>query len=74
CVMCGADAETIQHLFRECTLASQTLCEAVDSRVSVGTVGERNARVFRNLMATPDEVIFRIALMVGRWCIVGAFG
>ncbi|CAN1848748.1 LINE-1 reverse transcriptase homolog, partial [Linum perenne] len=103
CVMCGADAETIQHLFRECSFASQ-VWSAFSSRLSMfgpfpletkdwlwawkglncrsdfrpcvkqlihgflwGLWGERNSRVFRDLTTTPQQVIFRIAFMVGQW-------
>ncbi|CAN1748096.1 hypothetical protein LINPERHAP1_LOCUS3303 [Linum perenne] len=107
CVMCGADAETIQHLFRECSFASQ-VWSAFSSRLSMfgpfpletkdwlwawkglncrsdfrpcvkqlihgflwGLWGERNSRVFRDLTTTPQQVIFRIAFMVGQWCVAG---
>ncbi|CAN1220450.1 Putative ribonuclease H protein At1g65750 [Linum perenne] len=107
CVMCGADAESIFHLFRECEFATQ-VWSIFSSRLSVfgpfprslkewlwawkglncgldfepcfkmllhgvlwGLWGERNNRVFRDLEMEPREVAYRIAYLVGRWCVVG---
>ncbi|CAN1324723.1 Putative ribonuclease H protein At1g65750 [Linum perenne] len=107
CVMCGADAETIAHLFWSCPFASQ-VWTCFSSRLSVfgpfplevkdwlwawkgmncsssfrscfrllihgflwGLWGERNDRVFRDLGSTPKAVAFRIAVLVGRWCVAG---
>ncbi|CAN1300369.1 hypothetical protein LINPERPRIM_LOCUS24561 [Linum perenne] len=107
CGMCGTDAESIVHLFRECSFASR-VWSIFSSRLSLfgpfprsvgdwlwawkglnwgsefdpcirmlmhgvmwGLWEERNNRVFRDVESSSQVVPFRVALLVGRWGVVG---